>query len=591
MDISLYIIRLLCILSSLNSRFREYCDYKEAINLSDYKYPSPSSDPEDVYRIAIFGTNDLHGAAFPFQFKNPADNSTFEYGGFQYLARYISILREEWKDRLLWLDGGDQFQGKIESKISNGTIVTEFFNKLMLDGSAIGNHEWDYGKQYLYDRLEDSNWAYLAANIKNDDDKFGFLPKTKLVNLFKVGKVNIGVIGLSTIQTPFTTSGDLTNIKFAEYKEYVENYSKILRNVGANAVVLVSHVGMRCKNDMVEKMVLKLRGMNTEQGECDEGEMKVLLDALEPGLVDAVVSGHVHDVAHHWINGVPVIQSINGGYYSNVIYLAFNSTTKEIIRDKAEIEGPLPTCHKVYDKTLKCEHLTKDTAPSAGILKKFIFHKNVMKADESLTTLFDKWWQEVKVYKVFLASTDFTCKRDREKENPFGNLIADFYKNVAGADVGIINDGSLRSQWVEGDVLVEDVYNMFPFDNYLVSFEMTGSELRRAVGDIQGGIKSFYHTSGLMQDVSNTPSKSLVSVKLFNEGEIENDKVYKIATNDFLAGGGDDFRLVREWYTPINQINHGMVRNIMIDSLKELGEIKYTNLIDENKPRLKIVSS
>ena len=591
MDPALILLKIFCFFSSIFSSFREYCDYKEAINLSNYTYPTPTDDSDGIYRVAILGTNDIHGAAFPFTFKNPIDNSTFEYGGLQYLASYIKIMRNEWNDRFLWLDGGDQFQGKIESRLSNGSIITEFFNNFMLNGSTIGNHEWDFGQPFLYDRLESANWPYLVANIVNNTNQTGFLPNTDTKKIYQMGKVKVGVIGLSTIQTPYTTIGNLTNINFVAYKDIVVSLSKSLREEGANAVVLVSHIGMNCLNDMEEKMILRVRNPRTVQASCKNDEMNLLLSSLDPGVVDAVVAGHVHNVAHHWINGVPVVQSIDGGYYSHLIYLAFNSTTNEIIKDEVLVEGPLPTCNKVFDKTLNCYYLTSATAPLAGKQKKFIFHNKVMKADKSMSVLFDYWWQQVQVYRVFLTTTDFLCKRGRLSENPFGNLIADIYKNVSHADVSIINDGSLRSQWAEGDILVESVFNMFPFDNPIVSIEMTGAELKKALGIVQAGVKSFYHTSGLSQIVSKSPVNSLISVRMYDGTEIDDDATYRVATDDFLADGGDDFRLVREWYKPRNYINHGLVRAHVISSLKDYPGIKLSNLIDPNRKRLNVVDS
>ena len=231
-------------------------------------------------------------------------------------------------------------------------------------------------------------------------------------------------------------------------------------------------------------MILGIRTHNTEQEECEEDEMKVLLYSLDQGIIDSVIAGHVHDVAHHWVNEVPVVQSVDGGYYSHVIYLAFNATTKELIKEKIEVEGPLPTCKKVFENTRKCDYVTKTNATKVGPLKSFLFHDKIMKADNSLDVVFEKWWQEVKIYKVKLSTTDFECKGGNKEENPFGNLIADIYKNSSKADISIINNGGFRSGWYIGDVLVESVYNMFPFENILVTVEMTGKELKLVLAEV-----------------------------------------------------------------------------------------------------------
>ena len=591
MDVSIFILRILSLLFTIFPQLENYFQDRQAINLSDYDYPKPDDTTDGIYRIALLGTNDIHGAAFSFEFQNPLDGSKYYYGGLEYLANYVKVLREEWKDRFLWLDAGDQFQGKIESKISNGTIITEFFNTMMVNGSSIGNHEWDYGQEFLKDRLEEANWEYLAANIiSNQTGKAGFLPNTKKAEIYKMGEINLGVIGLTTIETPFTTSGNLTNIKFAEYREVVIKLSTSLRKKGAHAVVLVSHAGMRCSNDPVEKMILSIRNHLTEQKECEEDEIKVLLDTLDQGVVDAVIAGHVHDVAHHWVNGVPVVQSIDGGYYSHVIYLAFNAATKELIKEKIEIEGPLPTCEKVFENTRKCDFVSKKNAAGSGPLRKFLFHDKIMKADDSLDVVFEKWWQEVKIYKVKISTIDFVCKGGNNEENPCGNLFADIYLKSSNADISITNNGGIRSEWYTGDVLVESVYNMFPFDSKLVTVEMTGKEVKLALSLLQSGKEGFYHTSGVMQDVYISPKKRLINVKLYDGSEIEDDRTYVVATNDFLIDGGDDFKIVREWYTPRNLKNHGLIRDFVISKLKDIRNIQRCMLIDPNRRRLNIIS-
>ena len=84
---------------------------KKIINLSSYNYPKPLSSPF-VERIAILGTNDIHGHILPAIHFIPATNQTYRSGGLTIMSSYIDALKEEWGDSLLWLDAGDEFQGK-----------------------------------------------------------------------------------------------------------------------------------------------------------------------------------------------------------------------------------------------------------------------------------------------------------------------------------------------------------------------------------------------------------------------------------------------------------------------------------------------
>ena len=137
------------------------------INLSYYNYPSPND--EKYYYIPIISTNDIHGTYYSTIIKN--NNLEYENGGLDYLGKYISIIRKEFgNNRVLYFDGGDQFQGGLESKLSNGTIITEFFNIMGLNASTFGNHEFDYGKDYLLNILKLSNFNYLSCNVLNKTD-------------------------------------------------------------------------------------------------------------------------------------------------------------------------------------------------------------------------------------------------------------------------------------------------------------------------------------------------------------------------------------------------------------------------------------
>ena len=133
----------------------------EIINITPYKYPTPSLETEEEYNIAIFGTCDIHGYYYPSIKKIPELNITYTQGGLEYMGKYISILNEKWKNRFLWFDAGDQFEGGYENILSNGTIIPEFFNIMNLSGATIGNHDWDFGNDYLRKIMNYSNFSYI----------------------------------------------------------------------------------------------------------------------------------------------------------------------------------------------------------------------------------------------------------------------------------------------------------------------------------------------------------------------------------------------------------------------------------------------
>jgi 5'-nucleotidase/UDP-sugar diphosphatase len=133
----------------------------------------------DNVTIAIIGTNDIHGAAFPAQLVR-SDNMSqqYLYGGLQYMGRLIQIIQSEYQGNVLYLDAGDQFQGGIESSklVSSGKIMNDFYDAVDLNASAIGNHEFDFGPNFLLPFMSSKQAPSLAANIRSEKGQDVFLP-------------------------------------------------------------------------------------------------------------------------------------------------------------------------------------------------------------------------------------------------------------------------------------------------------------------------------------------------------------------------------------------------------------------------------
>ena len=127
---------------------------EDLIDLTDYDYPKNSSSSPII--IPILSSNDLHGGIFP-QVYSDSKKLKFSKGGGNYLYSYKKILEEEWGNKLIWLDAGDQFQGTMECMLSDGLIMKDFYNKAGLQGIALGNHEFDYGVEYLKEYIKKKN--------------------------------------------------------------------------------------------------------------------------------------------------------------------------------------------------------------------------------------------------------------------------------------------------------------------------------------------------------------------------------------------------------------------------------------------------
>ena len=573
----------------------------EPIDISNYEYPS--ADTETHIYVPIIGTNDLHGKIFPVRYKKPNTQENPEYyysGGAEYIFSYAEILRNNWGEkRVIWLDAGDQFQGGYEFSDTNGTIMRDYYNTCKIDAMGIGNHEFDFEISYLKDFMHNSSFPYLAANIYDKEAKKyiyeeGQWEDVKKSTIFSPYEgIKIGVIGLATVSTPITTGGNVSNLDFQDPLNIVKEEAKRLRNEDkVNAVILLAHLGSSCNTAAtITKFNLQMYNKDTNQEECDETqELNKLLKNIDKNLIDAVVSGHTHDLEHHWIHGIPVIQS-TGFQYSNIIYLPFKKDTLELDKDKIEIEGPLPSCELVFQNTKRCEYvLPNDT--SQGELKKVKFHGEILKLTDSLKELLDNEREVVrKKTEVTIVENHVYFNLSNDKETHLTNMVVDIARRVTGAHVAFFNLGGYRTSWYPGTISELDLYLMFPFDNIFVTFEMSGEEVIRTLKTINR--RNVYPSSGLMQVYKKKDKNNiLVDAKIFDgvyEMNIEPFKSYRVCVNDFLYNGGSQFKNVMKWYKVKEEKKHGIIRDKVRDYLEKMGNIYEDSFMDRAHPRYRFI--
>ena len=175
----------------------------------------------------------------------------------------------------------------------------------------------------------------------------------------------------------------------------------------------------------------------------------MLLKSIPTGTVNGVIQGHRHKFSHHWIQGVPVMGTINLGNYFNVLYLKFYN--KQLY--ESHIEGPVPVCEKVFMSLRTCEYLSKDEAAKAGPLVEWEFHGQKVEADPEVQELFEtKWLPKMKEYLRPLVMNEVILKKEiNAKESKLGDFITDLLLQAAPEhDFVIINEGSFRTIWTPG---------------------------------------------------------------------------------------------------------------------------------------------
>ena len=578
---------------------------EDLINLTNYKYPLPTDKRPYVY-IPILSTNDLHGEIFPEKYSDP-NKIRYSNGGGNYLYSYKKILKEEWGDRLLWLDAGDQFQGTMECMLSDCYIMKDYYNKAGLDAITLGNHDFDYEIPHLKKFIKEMKFPLICSNIKEKDSGKYIYETWENVKAYKIYEfkidesdptkiVKIGIIGLATETSPTQTSANLTNLIFTNYIEETEKWNKKLREEEkVNVVVVITHFGPYCGNDGNEKYVLKIRDSKTTQKTCDpEEEENIYLEELKKRniTIDAVIAGHVHNVVHHWIANVPVVQS-SGSDYFNILYLAFakDSKTSEYIfkKEGVKIEGPVPVCEKLWPDYLNCIYRYKDSS----LMKNFVFHNKKIEIDTEMKDLL-KDWEKIINEKIEnnLAETESDMTKKYNEESFLPNFINDVGKIITNSDICFFNNGGIRSSWRRGLINEIDLFKMFPFNNTWIRFEMTGEEVMHMIQDID--TENIYPSSGLIQTFlyrkERYTVKNLLVYDGFEERPLNPKKTYKICTNDYLAEGGSEMNKVKKWYKELrNKKDFGIIRELIKDFFSKMkGKIREDKFSDKKYPRITI---
>ena len=456
--------------------------------------------PEPPVRLRVIGTNDFHGGFEP----RPGPRG-LRYGGAGAFVATIRRAQAECAPPSCWsvlVDGGDEFQGTPASNLAYGRTVVTLFDSLGMTAAALGNHEFDYGQDTLRARIRQASYPILSANIR--DTLGNLVPWLRQDVIVQRGPFTVGIIGISTIETPATTRAiNVTDLRFLETAPIVSARAKALRAAGANVIVVTGHVGGFC----------------TAQGVCT-GEIFDMVNRLtEP--VDVVVSGHSHSFLNTRLRGVPIVQARSSGAAIDVVDIAVGDTTA---RQPGDIGGSRVLRSEVVDV------LTDSIAPDAQA------ERIASAATDAVASIIAQ--------PVGQILSDL--RRDGN-QYALGNLIADAIRERTRSDIGIVNNGGIRANLLAGDVNYGRLYDVQPFGNTLVTMRVRGEALRAYLTQVVAGTTPRDHVSGvqLRYDPRRPADDRLMSVQIGGR-ELDPARTYTITMNDYMATGGDGLVLAKK---------------------------------------------
>jgi len=216
---------------------------------------------------------------------------------------------------------------------------------------------------------------------------------------------------------------------------------------------------------------------------------------------------------------------------------------------------------------LSCNHskkLVSTKGNNISISKELPSNKVIEEVIEPYKTNLDKSMNEVLSYSV-----DTYSKRDGDYNTAIGNLMADavfelsnpIFKNRTGnnLDVVLLNHGGIRSILPKGNVTTKSAYSLMPFENSVVVVPLKGSVITEMTTYLKESRKA-HPISGveLVLNADNSYQKIRVGGK-----SIDPEKIYYVATNDYLYNGGDRMYFLKKSDTLFN-LNY-KIRNVLID--------------------------
>ena len=595
----------------------------------DSNYDRVDPNDKDYIYIPIVGTDDIHGNFFPKlnNLKIGKDFFNFKTGGLEYIAKYINILREEFgPNRVLYFDAGDIYLGGIDSFLFDGEIMLEFFNKIGLNGSTIGNHELDYSRKWVESKIEKANFKTLINNIIDisTKKKKGALgnnhEKSKIyeIKLENGDIIKIGVIGLTfnmkndkPITNTWGNKDTWDNITFLPYIKELEEESNKLREKGATAIIVLSHFGLACNQTLAMK--LDMYNQSSMQGECfrndDDSVLYKLIDKLKPGVIDAVIGGDTHMEMHHWEKNIPMMSVPTHGRYLNIMYLPFKKNKKGkyiLVNNEIKIEGPLPVCEKIFKNLKNCDLISPKEYKTAGELIYYSWHGKKIEKDNSVKEIYNKYFKKYKKHsqeKIVTFVGFEKIKVDKSGDCILCNTYADAITNIKKVDFTIIIRGIFPEELIPSTLTRGEFFHQMPYLDKLCIVDLTGEELKKIVATVQTVGKGFHPSSNLKQTIKigKNGKKKVINVELYVNGvakPIIDDKIYKMASNSYVLSEnsgedfakGESFKIIHE-----KAVNNKIKcsKRTMDDEISEYfkgkGTIDISKNFDPLKPRIIIV--
>jgi 5'-nucleotidase/UDP-sugar diphosphatase len=444
-------------------------------------YSLSFADTPKTVNLTILHTNDTHGHLMPYSYPETADAdsevahlvSRKNIGGAARRATLVKKIRAEKGHDTLLLDAGDICDGTPFSIEYHGDADIAAMNAIGYDLACPGNHEFNNTVDQLIKLRSDAHFPILCANARfKSPDKPVYLPYI----IKEIGGAKIAFFGLTTYDArTYTAAKDSMNMQ-----EPIEAAKKLVPELRkqADLVVAITHIGF----DVDQRMAYDVPG------------------------IDVIVGGHTHTML------------------SQPLYIASSVISDSLIKPTIIVQnyqwaGTLGR----LDLTLqRAENGTWSIPKYHGALLPIT---STIPEDPKVAQVVSTYWGPIKSkYAAVIgeATDDFASKGPDYAEY---NFVADAVREQMGTEFDLENQGGVRAPLTKGTITYQDMATLDPFGNTLVTFKVTGRQLKEILAKGRPGVSGIRYTMS-----GNTLTEATINGK-----PIEDDRVYAGATNSYLA--------------------------------------------------------
>ena len=446
-------------------------------------------------------------------------------GGLARLATLRKIVLEE-SPHTLYLLAGDTLAPSVASNIFKGKQMIAAWNATGLDYATLGNHEFDFGDATLRERMLESKFTWLGSNVfdRKTGKLFGDMPPF-VVREF--GGVKVGLFGLLTVDTKQTSSPG-ADVEFRDPCRTAKDAIKQLRKRGARTIVAITHLTL--ENDK-------------------------RLARCAPG-IDVIIGGHEHTVLQSLSERTPIFKMGSDG--------------RNLGRIDLNIHRRSGTVDSIDWEIIPVTDGVEEEPKSAAVIAEY---------EKKLSAELDLPVGRTTV------ELDARQETNRSRETNLGSFIADSYRKYAGADVALLNGGSIRSNttYGPGALTKRDVLSILPFENPIVKIEITGATLRAALEHGVSRIREekeaglFPQVSGLRftYDGRLAPGARVTNVTV-NGTPLDPAKTYTLAVNTYVLGGGDGYTMFKDAPLLLKPEEAQVEPAMLMNTISAAGEIAPT---------------